>query len=198
MFTGIIIAVGTVVRADLDKGDMRASIDVGSMDLSDVSLGDSVCVNGVCLTVVSISGNTFTADVSSETLACTTFKTLAKGMLVNLEKALPATGRLHGHIVTGHVDGTGMVVSLETEARSVRCVIEIPAGLQRYVCKKGSICIDGVSLTVNMVSGQTLGVNVIPHTMQETNFAAYRPGTRVNLEVDIIARYLERLEICSQ
>ena len=198
MFTGIIIAVGTVVLADIEKGDMRATIDVGSMDLADVSIGDSVCVNGACLTVVSIDGNTFTADISSETLACTTFNNLVKGMPVNLEKALPATGRLHGHIVTGHVDGTGTVVSLKTEARSVRCLIELPASLHRYVCKKGSICVDGVSLTVNEVSGHTLDVNMIPHTMQQTSFAAYRPGTRVNLEVDIIARYLERLETSSQ
>lgn len=198
MFTGIIIAVGTVVRADLDKGDMRAIIDVGSMQLSDVIPGDSICVNGVCLTVTGISANTFTADISSATLSCTTFHGLVKGMSVNLEKALQASSRLHGHIVTGHVDATGTLISIEPEARSVRIVVEIPESLHHYVCKKGSICIDGVSLTVNDISGRSISVNVIPHTIQQTNFADYRAGTQVNLEVDIIARYLERLHSGSQ
>lgn len=198
MFSGIIIATGKVISADRIKGDMRAIIETGAMDMSDVSIGDSICVNGVCVTVVASSGTKFTADISPETLACTTFGGLAAATRVNLEKALQATARLHGHIVTGHVDGIGKVVSVEPDARSVRYGIEIPAGLQRYVCKKGSICIDGVSLTVNEVSGQRVSVNLIPHTQEQTILADYRPGTLVNIEVDIIARYLERLQKSSQ
>jgi len=198
MFTGIITAVGTVISAELVNGDMRAVIDAGSLDLTDVSLGDSISVNGACLTVVARSGNRFTADISSETLNCTNFHSLTSGVRVNLEKAMQASARLHGHLVTGHIDATGQVRSIEPEARSVRIQIEVPLPLQRYICRKGSICIDGVSLTVNTISGQLVSVNVIPHTMQATRFSDYRPGSSVNIEVDIIARYLESLQSGSQ
>jgi riboflavin synthase len=193
MFTGIITAVGTVLGADIIKGDMRAVIDTGHLDMADVSVGDSICANGVCLTVVALSVNSFTADISSETLSCTTLNRLVTGSRINLEKAMQVSARLHGHIVTGHVDGIGRVLSIEPDARSIRIQIELPVSLQRYVCKKGSICIDGVSLTVNDVSGQIASVNLIPHTMQQTRFGDYRPGSQVNIEVDIIARYLEGL-----
>ena len=194
MFTGIITAVGSVSRTEIINGDMRAIIDVGTLDLTDVIIGDSISVNGVCLTVIAVAGNCFTADISSETLSCTTFNTLVAGNIVNLEKAMQVTSRLHGHIVTGHIDGTGHVVSIEPDARSIRVKIEIPVPLQRYICKKGSVCIDGVSLTVNDVADRTVSVNIIPHTMQQTRFAEYRVGSPVNIEVDIIARYLERLQ----
>ena len=194
MFTGIITAVGSVSRTEIINGDMRAIIDVDTLDLTDVIIGDSISVNGVCLTVIAVAGNCFTADISSETLSCTTFSTLVAGNIVNLEKAMQATSRLHGHIVTGHIDGTGHVVSIEPDARSIRVKIEIPAPLQRYICKKGSVCIDGVSLTVNDVADRAVSVNIIPHTMQQTRFADYRVGSLVNIEVDIIARYLERLQ----
>jgi len=194
MFSGIISTTGRVVSTDVTSGDMCAVIDAGNLPMDDVQIGDSICVNGVCLTVTQLSGACFTTDISSETLSCTTFADLLKGMTVNLEKALRVTDRLHGHIVTGHVDGTGTIVSMIADARSVRYEIGIPAILQRYVCKKGSICIDGVSLTVNEITAEGVSVNIIPHTLTQTRFATYHPGTRVNLEVDIIARYLERLE----
>jgi riboflavin synthase len=194
MFTGIITAVGSVSRTDIINGDMRAVIEVGTLDLTDVAIGDSISVNGVCLTVIAVAGNCFTADISSETLSCTTFNTLVAGNTVNLEKAMQATSRLHGHIVTGHIDGTGHVVSIEPDARSIRVIIGIPPPLQRYICKKGSVCIDGVSLTVNDVTDRAVSVNIIPHTMQQTCFADYHVGSLVNIEVDIIARYLERLQ----
>lgn len=193
MFSGIITAVGSIVSVETIDGDMRAVINAGGMSLADVAIGDSISVNGVCLTVVKLSGDTFTVDISAETLACTTFRNITAGMKVNLEKALQANARLHGHIVTGHVDGTGTIISRAADARSVRYVVQVPAALQRYVCKKGSICIDGVSLTVNDVKGQEVGVNLIPHTLAQTILAGYCTGTSVNIEVDIIARYLERL-----
>lgn len=194
MFSGIITGIGKVVSAEVTTGDMCAIIDAGSLTMDDVKIGDSICVNGVCLTVTGLSGTCFTTDISAETLSCTTFAELLDGMPVNLEKALRVTDRLHGHIVTGHVDGTGSIVSMIADARSVRYEIAIPANLQRYVCKKGSICIDGVSLTVNEITEAGVSVNIIPHTLTQTHFATYHSGTRVNLEVDIIARYLERLE----
>lgn len=198
MFSGIISATGRVVSADVTTGDMRAIIDAGNLAMDDVKIGDSICVNGVCLTVTGVSGASFTTDISSETLSCTTFADLCEGMSVNLEKALRVTDRLHGHIVTGHVDGTGHIASINEDARSVRYEIAIPANLQRYICKKGSICIDGVSLTINEVTTTGVSVNIIPHTLTQTRFATYHLGTRVNLEVDIIARYLERLDTGQQ
>ncbi len=193
MFTGIIQAVGEVAGIEPRGGDCRLRIRTGKLDLSDVQLGDSIAVNGVCLTAVELPGDGFVADVSGETLSLTSLGALGKGSAVNLEKALTPTTRLGGHLVSGHVDGLGEVLSLKDDGRSVRYEIRAPAGLARYIAPKGSICMDGVSLTVNRVDGVVFSVNIVPHTQQETTIRFYRAGTRVNLEVDLIARYLERL-----
>ncbi len=168
-------------------------MNAGKLALDDVSAGDSICVSGVCLTVTSLEGDVFRVDVSAETLSCTTLGDLAAGDRVNLEKALRLDERLGGHMVSGHTDGVGTIVELYEDERSMVYRISPPPELNRYICKKGSICVDGVSLTVNDVDDSRFSVNIIPHTMAETVFADYRPGSRVNLEVDIIARYLERL-----
>jgi riboflavin synthase len=193
MFTGIIQAVGEVAAMQPVGGDMRLRIRTGKLDLSDVELGDSISTSGTCLTVVELPGDGYWADVSVETLNFTTLGDLKPGSRVNLEKALTPSSRLGGHIVSGHVDGVGEVVSLEEDARSWRFVIRAPDSLAKYIAHKGSICIDGTSLTVNAVNGAEFDLNIIPQTMAETVFGDYRPGSRVNLEVDVIARYLERL-----
>ena len=193
MFTGIIQARGAIASMQPRSGDMRLRIDSGKLDLGDVSLGDSIAVNGVCLTAVELDGGGFCADVSNETLALTTLGSLHSGSPVNLEKALTLATRLGGHLVSGHVDGVGTVVSRSDDARSVRFVIEAPAALARYIAHKGSICVDGTSLTVNGVDGCSFELNIVPHTLQETIMGDYRAGAGVNLEVDLVARYLERL-----
>lgn len=193
MFTGIIEAVGRIAAIDNKGADRRLSITTGKLDLTEVKLGDSIAVNGVCLTAVQLPGDGFVADVSGETLARTTLANLKAGAVVNLERALTPTTRLGGHLVSGHVDGVGEVVSVVAEGRSLRISIAAPAPLARYIAEKGSICVDGVSLTVNAVQGARFELTIVPHTAQETTIADYRAGTRVNLEVDIIARYLERL-----
>ena len=193
MFTGIIQAVGKVVAMQPSGGDLRLRIDTGKLALDDVALGDSICTNGVCLTVIELPGDGYWADVSVETLNFTTLGKLQPGARVNLEKALTPASRLGGHIVSGHVDGVGEVVSLQEDARSIRVAVDAPAALAKYIAHKGSICVDGTSLTVNAVKGARFELNIIPQTMAETVFGEYRPGSRVNLEVDVIARYLERL-----
>lgn len=193
MFTGIIEAVGQVLGAEDRGGDKRFHIATGQLDLSDVSLGDSIAVNGVCLTAVQLEPTGFYADVSTETLACTTLGRLSQGSPVNLEKALLPTTRLGGHLVSGHVDGVGEIVAIEPDARSVRVSVKAPAEVARYIAAKGSICLDGISLTVNSVEGAVFGLNIVPHTLQETNLDKAGVGQPVNLEVDIIARYLERM-----
>jgi riboflavin synthase len=193
MFTGIIQAVGKVVAMQPSGGDLRLRIDTGKLALDDVALGDSICTNGVCLTVIELPGDGYWADVSVETLNFTTLGKLQPGARVNLEKALTPASRLGGHIVSGHVDGVGEVVSLQEDARSIRVAVDAPAALAKYIAHKGSICVDGTSLTVNAVKGARFELNIIPQTMAETVFGEYRPGTPVNLEVDVIARYLERL-----
>ena len=193
MFTGIIQAVGTVADMQARGGDMRLRIHTGKLSLDDVALGDSVCTNGVCLTVIELPGDGYWADVSVESLNFTTLGDLKQGSPVNLEKALTPESRLGGHIVSGHVDGVGEVVSLTEDARSIRVVLRAPDQLARYIAHKGSICIDGTSLTVNAVNGSEFDLNIIPQTMAETVFGHYAVGSRVNLEVDVIARYLERL-----
>jgi len=193
MFTGIIKAVGTIRIIENRDSDQRFSIDTGILDMSDVAVGDSICVNGVCLTVVMLQHRGFITDISIETLACTTFEKLHQGDQVNLEKSLKLDDRLSGHIVIGHVDGVGKVTGLHEAARSVQYDIEVPDRLKKYICKKGSVCVDGVSLTINDVAGIKFTVNIIPHTLEETIFSSYREGTPVNIEVDIIARYLEGL-----
>ena len=193
MFSGIIEAVGHVANIEDHGGDKRITISASDLDLSDVKPGNSIAVNGVCLSVVATADGEFTADVSKETLSCTTFDSLRIGAAVNLEKALRLSDRLHGHLVTGHVDGVGNVQECASDARSERLVIECPAELLRYISTKGSVCVDGVSLIVNERHADGFSVNIIPHTLANTIMADYRAGTRVNIEVDIIARYLESL-----
>ena len=193
MFTGIIEAIGTIRAMEKHQGDLRLQVQSGKLDLSDVQLGDSIATNGVCLTVVELPGDGYIADVSVETLEHATLGELNAGAKVNLEKALTPTTRLGGHLVSGHVDGVGKVVSIEPSARSTVYWIEAPKALAKYIAHKGSITVDGISLTVNAVNGCRFALNIVPHTQQETNVGDWRPGIRVNLEVDQIARYLERL-----
>lgn len=193
MFSGIVMAVGMVAGIRSDNGARRMHFAAGTLDLADAHVGDSIAINGVCLTVVECSGTVFAADVSSETLSCTTLGHLAPGDAVNLEKALLPTTRLGGHLVSGHVDGVGTVTAWTPDGDSRRARIEVPGELARYVATKGSICIDGVSLTVNRVDGATFEVNLVPHTLKVTTLGAFDVGRRVNIEVDVIARYLERL-----
>ncbi|MGO4702782.1 riboflavin synthase [Dyella sp. 2RAB6] len=193
MFTGIIQTVGRIARLEPRGGDVRLYVDTAGLDLADVQLGDSIAVSGVCLTAVTLEPRGFGADVSNETLALTTLGKLKAGDPVNLEKALRLADRLGGHLVSGHVDGMGKVVSITPDGRSQRWTFEVPANLARYIAAKGSICIEGTSLTVNEVDGLRFGVNLIPHTVEHTVFHARRPGDAVNLEVDVVARYVERL-----
>jgi len=193
MFTGIIQATGEIRALEQRDGDARLTIAVGRLEMGDVALGDSIAVNGVCLTAVQLDAHSFVADVSGETLACTTLGDLSPGARVNLEKALTPTTRLGGHLVSGHVDGVGEVLRRWSDARSERFRIRAPAGLAKYIAEKGSICVDGISLTVNRVEGAEFELNIVPHTLSETTMGDFTAGRRVNLEVDIIARYLERL-----
>jgi riboflavin synthase len=193
MFTGIVQGVGRVRSVEPRGGDVTLWIDTGDVPLAGVGIGGSIAVNGACLTAVQLEAAAFAADVSRETLSLTTAGQWSPGTRVNLEKALTAGQALGGHYVTGHVDGVGQVVSRHEDARSVRVEFEVPPELARYVARKGSVCVDGVSLTVNGVAGNRFDVNLVPHTLQVTVLDDYRPGSRVNLEVDIIARYLERL-----
>ena len=193
MFTGIIEALGTVAALEKRGGDVRLHIDSAALDMGDVILGDSIAVNGVCLTVVELGTNGFAADVSGETLNLTSIGSLAEGSRVNLEKAMRSGARFGGHMVSGHVDGLAQVVSRQSDARSERFRIKAPAELARYIAHKGSVTIDGTSLTVNVVEGCEFELNIIPHTLENTIIGEYQTGTLVNIEVDIIARYLERL-----
>lgn len=193
MFTGIIQSVGSVEAIEDTGGDKSFTIALGALIASDIALGDSIAINGVCLTAVAFGDNNFKADVSAETLSVTTLGELAVGDELNLELALTPTTRLGGHMVSGHVDGVGEVLDRYQDGRSERIDIAAPAALSRYIAAKGSICVDGVSLTVNEVSGDRFGVNIIPHTVSHTNLGRCAAGVRVNLEIDVIARYLERL-----
>ncbi|MFV1997342.1 MAG: riboflavin synthase [Acidiferrobacterales bacterium] len=193
MFTGIIEAVGEISSTESKGGDKRLHIDIGKLDMSDVKTGDSIAVSGVCLTAVEFSDSSFVADVSGETLAHTTLGDLTRGDRVNLEKALMPSSRLGGHMVSGHIDGVGEVVSRSREARSIRLELRAPAELTRYIARKGSICVDGISLTVNSVDENCFDLNIVPHTLNHTTMSDFESGRRVNLEVDVIARYLERL-----
>jgi len=193
MFTGIIEAVGAVKRLEPVGGDLRFIIDSGSLDMGDVQIGDSIAVNGVCLTVIEFDSASFSADVSNETISLTSLKGLTAGGAVNLEKAMLPTTRMGGHLVSGHVDGLGTVVNKSEDARSIRVEIEVPRELKKYIAVKGSICIDGTSLTVNSVENCIVGLNIVPHTQERTVIQHYTKGTKVNLEVDLVARYLETL-----
>ena len=193
MFTGIVQGVGRIRSVEPRGGDVAMWIETGDVSLAGVETGGSIAVNGCCLTAIAFDGNAFKADLSRETLALTTAGEWAPGTRVNLERALTAGQALGGHYVTGHVDGVGEVVARHEDARSIRVEFEVPAELARYIARKGSVCIDGVSLTVNGVAGPRFDVNLVPHTLEVTILGGYHPGTRVNIEVDIIARYLERL-----
>ena len=192
MFTGIVQAVGTVARIEARGGDLRLSLDASALDL-ELALGDSLCVCGVCLTVAAREEKTHAFDVSAETLALTTLGALREGDGVNLEAALRLSDRLGGHLVSGHVDGVGHVIAIALDARSQRWTLEVPAPLSRYIAAKGSVCVDGVSLTVNDIHGNRFGVNLIPHTVAATTFRGKRVGDAVNIEIDVIARHVERL-----
>lgn len=193
MFTGIIEGVGAIAAVEPRGGDVRLRIDTGSLPFDDVRLGESIAVNGVCLTVVGFDARAFEADASTETLALTTLGRLAPGAPVNLERAMRPHDRLGGHLVSGHVDGVGAVVSVHDDARAQRWRFAAPPALLRYIAKKGSICVDGVSLTVNAVDADGFEVALVPHTVAHTAFGAARAGDAVNLEIDLVARYVERL-----
>ncbi len=193
MFTGIIQSIGSIANIQSKGGDMRLSINTGKLDMSDVNLGDSIAVNGVCLTAITVGSERFSADVSNETLTLTSLGQLSHGSEVNLEKALTLQDRLGGHLVSGHVDGLGEVLELANDGRSVRFHIKAPDEIAKYIAGKGSICVDGVSLTVNKINASIFTLNIVPHTIEETIIKHYSVGTKVNLEVDVIARYLERL-----
>jgi riboflavin synthase len=193
MFTGIIQAVGNITAIRQQGGDARLFVATGSLPMNGVQPGDSIAVNGVCLTVIDMNNDGFGADVSGETLACTTLGSLKAGQRVNLEKALTLGTPLGGHLVSGHVDGVGEILERKQDARSVRFRLRLPAGLSRYVAAKGSICLDGASLTVNSVAGDEFEINLVPHTLVVTTLNDWRVGQRVNVEVDLVARYLERL-----
>ncbi len=198
MFTGIIEGVGRLAAREPRGGDVRFTFATGSLPWlgergEDVRLGESIAVNGVCLTVVAFDAGSFQADASTETLALTTLGTLADGAALNLERAMRPSDRLGGHLVSGHVDGIGRVLSVHGDARAQRWRFAAPAPLLKYVAKKGSICVDGVSLTVNAVDGEGFEVALIPHTVAHTRFAETAVGDAVNLEIDLVARYVERL-----
>lgn len=193
MFTGLIQSVGHVKALDSRGGDLRLTIDCGELDLSAVTEGDSIAVSGVCLTALDLRPRAFAADVSNETLAKTTLGALRAGDPVNLERSLTLATPLGGHFVSGHVDGIGRVRAISADARSQRWVFEVPEELRRYIASKGSIAINGVSLTVNELYPDGFGVNLIPHTLAHTTFGSLSEGAPVNLEVDLIARYVERL-----
>ena len=193
MFTGIIEGVGRLAAREPIGGDIRFTFEVGSLPFDDVRPGESIAVNGVCLTVIAFDATSFKADASTETLAMTTLGRLPLGAALNLERAMRPTDRLGGHIVSGHVDGLGTVQSITDDARAQRWRFAVPAALLKYIAKKGSICVDGTSLTVNEVDDEGFEVALIPHTVAHTRFAETRIGDAVNLEIDLMARYAERL-----
>ncbi len=193
MFTGIIQALGKVEGLTRNGADVRLRIACGELDLTTVTVGDSIAVSGVCLTAIALHQDGFSADVSVETLGCTTLGAVRLGDAVNLEKALTLATPLGGHLVSGHVDGVAEVKHRREVGQSVRYVVEVPAALARYIAAKGSVCVDGVSLTVNGVEGGAFEVNIVPHTLRVTTLGVLNEGDRVNIEVDLMARYIERL-----
>jgi len=193
MFTGIIQAVGEIQQIEQRGTDARYVIGTGELDMSDVQIGDSIAAQGVCLTAIEYGNDYYAADVSGETLSRTTFGQLVKGSAVNLEKSVTPTTRLGGHMVSGHVDGIGEVVDRSSDGRSERFVIKAPDELAKYIAEKGSICVDGISLTVNGIAGSQFDLNIVPHTLSVTTLGNLQAGGVVNLEVDVVARYLERL-----
>ena len=193
MFTGIVKTKGTIGAIERRGGDVRMTITAPDLPWGDYNVGDSISVSGVCLTAVELLADGFVTDVSVETLDVTTLKQAGQGDAVNLEPALRIGDALGGHLVSGHVDGIGIVISRSEDARSVRLAFEVPSELARYIAKKGSVCVDGVSLTINEVSGNTFSLNIIPHTAEVTTMGEFDAGTAVNIEVDLLARYIERM-----
>ena len=193
MFTGIIEAVGFITAIKRHAKDMTISVDSGALDLSDVKLGDSIAHNGVCLTVTQLNDNGYNADISNETIQRSGFAAIKNGFPINLEKAMQVTSRFGGHIVSGHVDGVGEITSITQLGSAVEYWIKAPDELAKYIAEKGSITIDGISLTTNAIDGAAFKLTIIPHTIAQTTMENYQVGTLVNLEVDVIARYLERL-----
>ncbi|TKR29770.1 riboflavin synthase [Luteimonas gilva] len=193
MFTGLIEGVGSLLSRETRGGDARLRIGAGTLPFADVALGESISVNGVCLTVVAFDAASFEADASNETLSLTTLGGLQVGRAINLERAMKPSDRLGGHLVSGHVDGVGEVAAVWEDARAQRWKFSAPPALLKYIAQKGSICVDGVSLTVNAVDGEGFEVALIPHTVSHTAFSRTRVGDSVNLEVDLVARYVERL-----
>jgi riboflavin synthase len=193
MFTGIIEGVGTIKAININAQGARLVIATNNLDMNDVKLGDSIATNGICLTVVDFDQHSYSADVSNETLQRTGFAHYKVGMQVNLEKAMLASTRFGGHMVSGHVDGVSDVLSITNNGNSIEYWLSMPADLAHYIAEKGSVTIDGTSLTVNALSDEKFRLTIVPHTVKETVFAYYQVGTKVNLEVDLIARYLERL-----
>ncbi len=193
MFTGIVESVGRIAARELLGGDVRLRINVGTLPFAEVALGESIAVSGTCLTVVAFDAASFAADVSNETLARTTLGALSIEAAVNLERAMLPTTRFGGHLVSGHVDAVGRVASIAFDGRSQRWRFEAPTSVLRYAAEKGSICVDGVSLTVNTIDARGFEVNLVPHTIANTAFSATHVGASVNLEVDVVARYVERL-----
>lgn len=198
MFTGIIQAPGSIQASEADSNGRRLLIASDAFDMADVAVGDSIAVDGVCLTATAVQATAFRADVSAETLRCTTLGQCAIGDIVNLERAMRADACLSGHFVSGHVDGVAMVTSVQCSGSSTILRVRIPESLQRYVAVKGSVCIDGVSLTVNEVEADEIAVNIIPHTREVTTLGQCQAGQAVNIEVDLIARYIERLLSCRE
>ncbi|CAH0540994.1 riboflavin synthase [Vibrio marisflavi] len=193
MFTGIVEAVGTLTALERKGEDMRISVNVGSLDMSDVKLGDSIATNGVCLTVVEMTTTSYKADLSLETLNKSGFADYQVGDKVNLEKAMLPTTRFGGHIVSGHVDCVGKIIDCQQRGRAFEYWVEIPQALTKYVAEKGSITVDGISLTINALSKSSFKLTIVPHTSSETTISDFQLGRRVNIEVDLLARYMERL-----
>jgi len=195
MFTGIIQAIGNISKIDSNGPDSRIVFKVGKMKLDDVKIGDSISVNGVCLSITEKTKDSFSSDLSSETLSLTTFIEMRANSKVNLEKAMNFSSRVNGHLIAGHVDGIGVIKEMKNDGRSILILIEFPEELEKYISKKGSIAVDGVSLTINGTKENTFSINIIPHTLSGSIISEYNIGTKVNIEVDLIARYLEKLVV---
>ena len=195
MFTGIIQAIGNISKIDSNGPDSRIVFKAGKMKLDDVKISDSISVNGVCLSITEKTKDSFSSDLSSETLSLTTFIEMRANSKVNLEKAMNFSSRVNGHLIAGHVDGVGVIKEMKNDGRSILILIEFPEELEKYISKKGSIAVDGVSLTINGTKENTFSINIIPHTLSGSIISEYNIGTKVNIEVDLIARYLEKLVV---
>ena len=195
MFTGIIQAIGNISKIDSNGPDSRIVFKAGRMKLDDVKIGDSISVNGVCLSITEKTKDSFSSDLSSETLSLTTFIEMRANSKVNLEKAMSFSSRVNGHLIAGHVDGVGVIKEMKNDGRSILILIEFPEELEKYISKKGSIAVDGVSLTINGTKENTFSINIIPYTLSGSIISEYNIGTKVNIEVDLIARYLEKLVV---